>query len=226
MKVVWAFVVAISVVATSVTAGGLGAECIGDSVRFNIWAYGVFEDPSTQRLGIRASIDGECDSGYLANTTPIDYPQYLDWENTVHTFPAKSPGRYVRYQLVRIDSEGNEFPLPDSGDGQSWTLEACTTEAIFTRGVLWNFTGAVTLIVCDGHCWEFMDFRFDEAEVGWESLVNSGQVVNVYGEAYVNGIPGGTYLKVSRVEPVVDASGCDAVSEEMNSWGSVKATYR
>ncbi len=59
-----------------------------------------------------------------------------------------------------------------------------------------------------------------------EAFVDTGLILDFYGETYTIGMPGAPCAFISRVEPVADPAGCNAVPNEPMNWGSLKATYR
>jgi len=226
MKTVIAVILLLTGVGAPAQADYLGAQCEGDSVRFTIGAFGYFEDPAGQSLFIEARVVGSCDEGARINPESFPYPPYLRQVTYGVTLPAYSTERYVFYRLYREDGEGNVFPAETSGDLLPYTYEACTTDAVFARGWLVRSASEVIIEVCTDHCWEWWPLDFVDATPGWESFVDTGSLVNVYGEVFVDGMPGASRLVVSRVVLETDAAGCDAVSSGFSNWGSLKATYR
>lgn len=226
MKNIWPIFLVLALTPASGFAGGsLGAHCVGDSVQIGIAVIGYFDTP--QFANVEARILGSCEPAVRLNPEPFPWSE-AEYEPVFYQFtiPDFGPGRYVMYRLYREDLEGNRYPVGPMGDPVPYDMEACSDDAVFIRGKLWNYAGYLTLEVCENHCWTAIDLMFGHAAPGWDVYVNTGQVVDLYGEAYVDGMPGGTALDVFRVDPVTDSEGCNAVPDDRASWGSLKAQYR
>ncbi|PJA73999.1 hypothetical protein CO151_11545 [bacterium CG_4_9_14_3_um_filter_65_15] len=211
--------------AAALAGGALSASCQGDSVHIGIAVIGYFDTP--QFANVEARVLGSCEPAVRLNPEPFPWSE-TEYEPVFYDFtvPDFGPGRYVEYMLYREDLEGNRYMVVPMGDPVPYDMEACSDDAVFIRGKLWNYSGYLTLEVCENHCWTAIDLMFGHAAPGWDGYVNTGQVVDLYGEAYVDGMPGGTALDVFRVDPVTDPEGCNAVPEAQTSWGRLKAQYR
>ena len=226
MKSVLMACLAISLFPVLAQADYIFANCQGDSVRFTVGSFGYFEDPTGQYLHINARVIGSCDEALRINPTGFPYPPHMTQAVFGLTLPAFNEDRYVSYSLFREDAEGNVFPAYASGDLLSHTFEACPEDALFARGRIRRSGTEYYIEVCPDHCWIPYDLDFSFAEPGWEVYVDTDSVVNVFGEAFVDGMPGASRLEVSRVSLETDPDGCDAVAVEPLNWGSLKAIYR
>jgi len=204
------------------------AHCDGDSVRLEFFWYGRFDDPTGRFLNVQERPLGSCQAPVRLNPVPYPYPPMYQEASAQLTLPADGRRRYMVYELWGEDAEGNPFPVPPSGDALNYDYEACAADALFVRGRLirssWN--DEVECEPCEGQCWEYMPLDFTSAAAGWEAYVDTGQVVNIFGEAWVDNMPGAMKVDVVRVEPVTDPAGCEAVPIVKRSWGDLKSRYR
>jgi|GEM_PF-4564832 len=208
-------------------AAALGFVCEGDSLRVSVFLFGDFPAPTGIVANIRASVIGDCAPPVVVNAAPIPYPAFMMHSTTELKVAAIDPGRYMHLELFGVYPDGQEFAVGDSGDALHFDYGACGADVIFGRGRIETRPGMGHFLApCDDHCWIPMFLSFDHAAPGWDAYVDSGAVVNIYGDAYVDGMPGGTYFSVTRVTPELDPAGCEALASDAQSWGTVKGMFR
>ena len=213
--------------AASAHAAALGFICEGDSLRVSVFLSGEFQDPTGIVANIRASVIGDCTPAVVVNAAPIPYPAFMTHSTVELMVAAIDPTRYMHLELFGVYPGGQEFAVGDSGDALHYDYGACGTDVIFGRGRIEAWPGMGYLLApCEDHCWIGMTLLFDHSEPGWEAYVDSGTIVNIYGDAYVDGMPGGTYFSVTHVTPELDPAGCEALASAVQSWGTVKAMFR
>ena len=208
------------------SAAHVGVVCTGDSLHVSVLPVGDFLDPAGKSAHVRAQVIGSCEPAVEISPQPIPFPPLWEVATTQFTVPTIDTGRYMYFEVFGLDEQGHEFSVGDSGDLLQFAMVACTGDAVFGRGHIIGGGGVTVLDPCADHCWIGMPLDFSQAEPGWEAYASAGTLVNVYGQAYIDGMPPGPYFVVSRVVPEVDAAGCDAVGTSMISWGALKGSYR
>ncbi|MBK7189603.1 MAG: hypothetical protein IPH86_13185 [bacterium] len=208
------------------SAAHLAVACAGDSLHVCVLLTGDFLDPAGKSAHVRARVIGSCEPAVEISPQPIPFPPMWELADTVFTVPTIDGGRYMYFEIFGRDEQGHEFSVGDSGDILQYDMEACASDAVFGRGHIVGAGGTIILDPCAGHCWIGIPLDFSEAEPGWEAIIGAGALVNVYGQAYVSGMPPGSFFLVSRVVPEADPAGCDALGISVISWGALKGAYR
>ena len=209
----------------------LYASAQGDSVRIEVIVNmnNFCEDPAGHSIIVEADLIGTCQEPFTVSPVPYPMPDYLTPGQFDFVIPVPDPMRYFRFRAVGIDPLGAPYPLSGGGDSRSYDFYGAT-DAVASRGHISSNSGDYQFEPCADSCWYTTwpgcPLWFDEAESGWEVFVDSGQLVNLYGAAQADGMPGAPCIIVSEVVPEYNEAGCAAVSAEGTSWGALKAKYR
>ena len=204
------------------------ASCEGDSVRLQVGVPGAYENPTGHEIIVQADLVGVCDEPFTVTTSPLPYPEWLDFVVYEIVVVAPAADQYAFYRAWHSDASGTLSDPGSAGDLLQYDVEGCG-EAPIARGRItrWTENGDIFVYACADECW-ISDFRLDfsEASPGSEQFINSGTIVTIFGDAIIDGMPGGTHFAVSHV--VEDPSGedCGIVDTDSQSWGSLKSLYR
>lgn len=229
--VVWAVMLLLVTNPRHALGDHIGAFCDGDSVRIGIGAYGNVEQSAGYSLFLTARALGQCGSEIRIGPERLDYPDHHQEVTYSVRVAIPFPGRYTEYRLYRERPDGTAHLAPTSGDLLPWDLQSCSPNAVFARGVLSEDLSpyanySIKIDVCEGKCWKSYPLSFHAAEKDWSEFVGTGQIVNVYGEAWVDGMPGASHLEVSYVRPVTNPDGCNsAVPIQRSSWASFRSRF-
>jgi hypothetical protein len=226
------FLFALLVAAPARAQVGLGAYCEGDSVHIHVAVYmnSFIEDATGHGIIVVAYLMGTCGTELVVTPEPLPMPAFMTSGDFEFVVANPDPERYYMYQARGVDPEGNTYTLPWGGDVS--TVGFCGgPDAIAARGYLHAVSpGYHELEPCPDSCWyatpSACAVDLGMAAPGWESLVDSGQLVNLYGLAVADMMPGAPCVIVSRVEPETGALGCATVAVVRSTWGALKATYR
>jgi hypothetical protein len=136
--------------------------------------------------------------------------------------------QYFRYILQAVDSAGELHLVEPQGDLLCHDFAACGP-AVAARGFLWDTGDWSGIEPCPATCWFEvcvgpLDIDGLDPEV-WETYVNTGIPVNLYGEAFVSGMPVSPCLIVSDVQPT-EGGECGPAPTAPTSWSSLKHRYR
>ena len=208
------------------------AECVGDSIEVQVRLdyaayYGV------AGLNLEWTMVGECGARVPVPGVPTRVAATNDEQLLVLRVPAPVRDRILRYYTVFTDANGNRVAAADPGC--SWFSDYATCgEGMAFRARLYDFGAGLYIDFCGSQCWlpcSSSSLALSRVEPTWHSFVNTGRYVNVYGEPGTAehppcSMPGAPYLTVTRMEFETDPTGCNAVPEEVRSWGAVKGLYR
>lgn len=210
----------------------LGTSCGGSTVDvvIEVSMNTFVEEPEGHSIIIQARVLGDCVDPITIPAISFPMPPHMESATYSCSFDSPDPGRYFMYIAMGVDPQGATYDLPPSGDALQFDF--CGLEdAIAARGFLTTTQyGEIIFTPCDGYCWLATEYPcsvdMNEAEPGWEDFLDTGQVVNLYGRAYADGMPGAPCVFVSRVEEETGGEGCGTVATEATSWDHMKAVYR
>ena len=211
----------------------LGAACEGDSIRIWIQVINSWleESPEEHGIAVFAEYVGTCEDPWRIDPAPFPMPPYLTMVSYSFAIPNPDTDRYLFYQSMGVDPDGEFYPVYGGGDLNAWDFAGCEN-AVMVRGDIRQRPdiGGYAIEPCPGSCWSTTygdcPIDFTQTEPGWEEFADTGLILDFYGETYTIGMPGAPCAFISRVEPVTDPAGCNAVPNEPLTWGSLKATYR
>ncbi len=229
------FVLFGGMVASLACAAELGAGCFNNQtvyLRARIWAEEI--DDSWQGIVVKRIEMGVCRSAVLLEMDPLILDPGQPMIDAELFLPLPSPLLAYRYELHGLEAGGSTVPLTGSDYAMTWfNVHSCAEDAPIMRGALYDIGSPfrVGIDICADACW---DACTTEATVGisdldpsdYEHLLDSGTVVNIYGEFDLIQPPNDRGC-VNAVH-IMAVSGCDAeiVATEGTLWGSLKAKYR
>ena len=230
---IWAGLLLMIIPSMALSQVTLGAYCDGDSVRIGVTIFNSWleDSPEEHGLAVFAELAGTCTDPWRVDPAPFPWPPYLTLVS--YSFAISNPDldRYFFYQAMGVDPTGEFFPVYGGGDLHAWDFAGCDN-AVMIRGDIRERPdlGGYAVEPCPDSCW-FTTYGdcpidFSLADPGWEAFVDTGLILDFYGNTYTNGMPGAPCAFISRVEQVADPAGCSAVPLDAMTWGSLKAAYR
>lgn len=226
-------VITVASVLTAATAapaqGSLGAECAGGVVHVSAGFFnGGYGD---EYVGLVVTRDwvGACDGLVLITAEPYPLPELYEYTEFSFTHTPPELDKYFGYRLWLADSGGHLFSPGPAGDLLPYDFAACGP-AVAVRGRLTCDGDWYGIEPCPDTCWgeicSFQPLTMDEIEPEvYEPYVNTGIPVDLYGEAFVDGMPGSPCLIVTDLQPTPDGE-CGPVPTEARSWSAIKEHYR
>ena len=171
-----------------------------------------------------------CDEEVVISEEPWPLPPpdvYVEYQMS-EVPPA--PNTYFGYTVKAIDAEGILHSIT-SPNFHTHDFAACG-DAVATRGYLTGY-GPYDLWIeaCPETCWgEICDFyqNIDVSEIDpedYEMYINTGIPVDLYGEAFVDYMPGAPCLRLSDIEPTAGGE-CGPLPPRPISWSGLKSIYR
>ncbi len=208
------------------------ASCVRDSIEVVVHIdyaayYGVVG------MNLEWSMIGDCGPRVAVAAPAVPVAATDDDQVLVVRVPVPVRDRILRFYTVFTDANGNRVAGADAGCSWFSDYAACG-EGMAFRARLFDWGFGLIVDFCDDQCWLLCSssgLDLWRVESTWRSFVNTGRLVNVYGEPGMAehppcGMPGVPCLSVTRLEFENDPAGCSAVKEETWSWGALKSQYR
>jgi len=187
-----------------------------------------------QSLVIMAELVGSGQSPEVITPTPLPI-EAVDTEQVV-IFRYLPPERERFYVIEsRLIDQSGTLSVPQRSTCVPPRAYAACGPAIAARGRLVGAGASIVVEVdvCEGSNWVPCGaywFAMDAAP-GWEGLVGTGIIVNIYANAVYYPVTACTMPppvcgNIVRVEPVTGPQGCNAVAVANETWGSLKSRFR
>ncbi len=216
----------------------LGAACAGGTtVHVQLYVFTDYGEEDLVGVVVQRGWIGICGLERLVTAEPFPFPPLLTGAGYAFDDHVPQAGRYFAYRAYVVNAAGELHGAAGLGDPLPYDYAACG-EAVATRGHLVGIDGSppavyVEFLQCQEDCW-FTDFGWhpvylDVSELDpatYEPYVGQPVAVDVYGDIYVDGMPGASGIyDITRIEPAPDGV-CGPVPARTTSWGALKHSYR
>jgi len=208
----------------------LGASCTDGIVTCGVSIFNA--DYDWQGVVIQWRYGNVCASPvHLVDMEPLPLPPVWTDDQYTVTFPAPDADEWLEYRAYFIAPDGSLHPAPGAGDPQPFDWAACG-DPVLSRGYLTGDTAYVNLEVCPDTCWFLADAGGTYVVVegldpeDYEYLLNSGIPVDIRGEPWIDGMPGGTTIWVTAIAPTAGGVCGPPVATAPVTWSTLKSLYR
>jgi hypothetical protein len=195
------------------------ASCSGSEVILSIDLV-VLQDPPAHLVGWRVDrqVIGPCEEDAWV-TEVMPWPELGETHYDLDVLPDQVFFDPI-YRIWAVDAEGNRtfiywpqrhnFAHADCRPGPS------------TVGRFVSYAGSIAFEACTEWCWPGLSPFDGSYPDGVEDLVDSGQVMELYGELFMG--MEGIYINATSMAP--SGYPCDPVPVQSTTWSGLKAGYR